>query len=190
MNVKLPETVDPRPYYELFFDEVGELRIPEALSAFDLLGLPANLRDIVRDGRLSEWKLPCWFMPFRSITDWEFEALTQGRTIGMRVDKILVSASISVPILDSYLFAGTEALNRGEASIYGDLALEWNTSKYRMQQKAMMKLAKENPIQFLKRTDTEGDWDDKEHLRSLQYKADLDKQVEEKPVQIKFDFDG
>ena len=190
MNVPLQTNVDPRPYYDAFFDDDGTLITERALVAFDFLNIPVSLRHLVQHGELGDWPLPSWDMPYRPITEWEYEALVQGRTIGMRSDRILISAYLSIPILDAYLSAGRDAVNNGLDSVYTNLAREWGTAKYRSQQRAMMKLAKENPIQFLKRTDTDGEFDDKEYLRALRYKADLDKEVEEKPIQVQFDFDG
>ena len=148
------------------------------------------------DKALDRWDnagLPSFFMPFKDADYWQIEALTKGRSFGMRDEKLLLATCVSVPIVHAWLTAGRDELaeigaDSDDGSMYAQLAQNWDGLYYQTQLRALEKLEKGNPLQYLKRTDRDGDWDDKEYLRQLKYKQELDREASEQPVQIAFKF--
>ena len=181
-------------FYGDYFTADGSLKLDKALAIFDTIKLPLEYRILVRDGDWEGWEatgIPSWFMPYRDISPWELESLIRGRTIGMRNDKTLRSSSVSLPLLGAWLSAGSGMLEAGadpDAIMEAMLARDWDTAFLRKQQQVVEKLAKDNPIQFLKRTDQDGDFDDHEARRQMQFKKDLDKELQEEAIQVEFNF--
>ena len=184
----------PEQIYDQYYSEDGGLKIEAALSLFDTMGLPLELRNCVRDGTFNEWDnagLPSWFMPYRDIGQWELEGAVKGRAMGMQTAKLIRSVACSLPLLGAWLRAGDLMLDSGvdpESSMIAYLARQWDTARLRAEQDAMDKIRKENPIQFLKRTDRDGEWDDHEARRLLKYKQELSKEIQDVPIQVEFNF--
>ena len=170
----------PELYCE-FFKPDGSLDTDAAVAALDFYfpKLDVRLRNEVARGNLQAWYyagLPDWDLPETDIEPMQRSAIVSARSHNSRPEKLLLASCASVPQIVQWICDDNE------------LRREWHGAHARAQLSIMDRLHKTNEMQWLKRTDADGDYDDKEYRRQLKYKQELDREASEQPVQIAFKF--